>query len=418
MCTKKWLPAASEFGNYHYYQFENLGDDDEETEFISDDFPTDPKASYQPVYFSLRPLENLTLVETVTSLAPLMDCKVATATGETSPQIYTACGNGARSTFRMLKHGVEVNELVASELPGTPAAVWTTRVANTDAYDAYIILSFLHNTMVLSVGETVTQVTDSGFLTTVATLAVQQVGNNSLIQVYSKGIRHIQSGHITEWPVPQHRTIVVAATNERQVAVALSSGEVVYFELDEDGSLVVFDERKEIGSVTSLGLGPVPEGRLRSSFLAVGCDDCTVRILSLEPDSTLESKSVQALTAAPSSFCILYMEDSSSGGSTLYLHIGLNSGVYLRTVLDEVTGDLSDTRLRFLGPKPVKLSPVILRGQKCVLALSTTSWIAHVDPIMGGFLVTPLSYHELEWAWNFTSKQCEEGIVGIHMNNL
>ncbi|KAG8409878.1 pre-mRNA-splicing factor rse1 [Metarhizium acridum] len=252
--------------------------------------------------------------------------------------------------------------------------------------------------MVLSVGETVTQVTDSGFITTVATLAVQQIGKNSLFQVYSKGIRHIQSGQFTEWPVPQHRTIVAAATNERQVAIALSSGEIVYFEVDEDGSLAEFDERKEIGSVTSLGLGPVPEGRLRSPFLAVGCDDCTVRILSLEPESTLEN--------------------SSSGGSTLYLHVGLNSGVYLRTVLDEVTGDLSDTRLRFLGPKPIKLFPVALHNQRCILALSTTSWIAHIDPIMGGFLVTPLSYHELEWAWNFTSEQCEEGIVGIHKDHL
>ncbi|EFY91989.1 Pre-mRNA-splicing factor rse-1 [Metarhizium acridum CQMa 102] len=322
ICIMKsgFLFTAGEFGNYQFYQFEKLGDDDDETEFTSDDFPTDYQASYHPVYFHPRPLENLTLVESVSSMAPLMDCKILTQAGEDISQIYAACGNGARSTLRILRHGLEVNELVASELPGTPSAVWTTKLTQSDDYDAYIILTFLHDTMVLSVGETVTQVTDSGFITTVATLAVQQIGKNSLFQVYSKGIRHIQSGQFTEWPVPQHRTIVAAATNERQVAIALSSGEIVYFEVDEDGSLAEFDERKEIGSVTSLGLGPVPEGRLRSPFLAVGCDDCTVRILSLEPESTLEKSENNTLD--PSLCAQLLADTNVTNGDAKHLPPG------------------------------------------------------------------------------------------------
>ncbi len=100
----------------------------------------------------------------------------------------------------------------------------------------------------------------------------------------------------------------------------------------------------------------------------MGCDDCTVRILSLDPDSTLESKSVQALTAAPSSLSIMAMEDTT-GGSRSFLHIGLHSGVYLRTVLDEITGELTDTRQKFLGPKPVRLFQVAVQEQPCVLAL-------------------------------------------------
>jgi splicing factor 3B subunit 3 len=160
--------------------------------------------------------------------------------------------------------------------------------------------------MVLSIGETVTHVTDSGFLTSVETLAVQQIGDDSLIQVHHKGVRQIRNKLVNEWMAPQHRSIVAAATNERQVAVALSSGEIVYFETDSDGSLAEYDEKKEMtGTIICLSLSRVLEGCLRSSFLAVGCDDCTVRILSLDPDSTLESKSVQALTAAPSALCIM-----------------------------------------------------------------------------------------------------------------
>lgn len=319
----------------------------------------------------------------------------------------------------MLKHGLEVNEVVASELPETPLAVWTTKITREDEYDAYIVLTFPHDTMVLSIGETVEQVNDSGFLTSVATLAVQQIGDDGLVQVHPRGIRHIRKGVVNEWKAPQHRSIVAAATNERQVAVALSSGEVVYFEVDSDGSLAEYDERKEMsGTVTCLSLGRVLEGHLRSSFLAVGCDDSTVRILSLDPESTLESKSVQALTAAPSTLCIMAMEDSSSGGSTLYLHIGLHSGVYLRTVLDEITGELTDTRQKFLGLKAVRLFQITVQRRPCVLALSSKPWMGYSNPITKDFMMTPLSYKHLECGWNFSSMHCEEGIVGIHANYL
>jgi len=414
-----FLFVASEFGNHHFYQFEKLGDDDEELEFSSDDFPTDPHASFSPVYFYPRPAENLSLVESVSSMNPLIDTKVANLTEDDAPQIFSICGNGARSTFKTLKHGLEVNEIVASELPGIPSAVWTTKLTREDQYDAYIILSFSNGTLVLSIGETVEEVTDTGFLSSVPTLAVQQLGDNGLIQVHPRGIRHIVNGRVNEWSAPQHRTIVAASTNERQVAIALSSGEIVYFEMDTDGSLAEYDEKKEMfGTVTCLSLGQVPEGRLRSSYLAVGCDDCTVRVLSLDPDSTLESKSVQALTAAPSALCIMSMDDSASGGSTPYLHIGLHSGVYLRTVLDEITGELTDTRQKFLGPKPVRLFQVSVQGHSCVLGLSSRTWLGYSDPITKGFMMTPLDYSDLEWGWNFSSEQCEEGMVGIQGQNL
>jgi splicing factor 3B subunit 3 len=415
-----FLYVASESGNHNFYQFEKLGDDDEETEFTSDDFSADPSVPYDPVFFRPRPAENLNLMESLNSLNPLTDSKLANLTGDDAPQIYTVGGTGARSSFRTLKHGLEVSEIVESELRTVPSAVWTTKLTRGDDYDAYIVLSFANGTLVLSIGEVVEEVSDTGFLSTAPTLAVQQLGEDSLIQVHPRGIRHLMADRrVNEWPAPQHRSIVAAATNERQVAVALSSGEIVYFEMDADGSLAEYDERRQMsGTVTCLSLGEVPEGRMRSSFLAVGCDDSTVRILSLDPDSTLENKSVQALTSAPSALNIIAMADSSSGGTTLYLHIGLYSGVYLRTVLDEVTGELSDTRTRFLGAKPVKLSQVSVKGQTAVLALSSRPWLGYSDIQTKSFMLTPLDCASIEWGWNFSSEQCEEGMIGIQGKNL
>jgi len=64
---------------------------------------------------------------------------------------------------------------------------------------------------------------------------------------------------------------------------------------------------------------------------------------------------MQALPASPESLCIVEMgqpsPDSTMGADPvsvggLFLNIGLQNGVLLRTAVDNVTGDLSDTRTR------------------------------------------------------------------------
>jgi splicing factor 3B subunit 3 len=83
------------------------------------------------------------------------------------------------------------------------------------------------------------------------------------------GIRHIkQDRRVSEWRTPIGTTVVKACCNQRQVAVALSSSEVVYFELDNAGNLNEYQEHQEMSSkVCSIALSPVPRGRQRSLFL-------------------------------------------------------------------------------------------------------------------------------------------------------
>jgi splicing factor 3B subunit 3 len=105
--------------------------------------------------------------------------------------------------------------------------------------------------------------------------------------------------------------------------------------------------------ISCIDCGEIEESRSRSRFLAVGTEDKTVKLLSLDPDSCLERISVQALPDKPSSVCLISMVNG-----TLYLHIGLENGVQLRSTVDSVTGMLSDSRAKFLGVKPVGLSRV------------------------------------------------------------
>jgi splicing factor 3B subunit 3 len=402
------------------YQFQKLGDDDDEVEFSSTDYPSlgmaQPGQPLPRAHFAPRALDNLMPADELPSLCPVVDAAVANVLPNAdTPQIFTACGRGARSTLRVLRHGLDVEETVSSDLPGIPNAVWTTKLREDAAHDAYIILSFVNGTLVLSIGETIEEVQDTGFLSSAPTLAVQQIGADALLQVHPHGIRHVLADRrVNEWRAPAGLTIVAATTNRRQVVVALSSAELVYFELDLEGQLNEYQDRKAMGStVRALSVGAVPEGAQRTPFLAVGCEDQTVRIVSLDPESTLDTISLQALTAPPSALCIADMLDASVNKShpTTFVNIGLTNGVLLRTVLDPLTGQLTDTRTRFLGTRPVRLVRVNVQGEPAMVALSSRSWLNYTHQNMMRF--TPLIFENLDYAWSFSAELCPEGLIGI-----
>ncbi|CAG4964699.1 unnamed protein product [Parnassius apollo] len=99
-------------------------------------------------------------------------------------------------------------------------------------------LARVYTTLVLSIGETVEEVTDFGFLGTTPTLSCHALGNGALVQVYPDGIRHIRANkRVNEWKAPGKKSIVKCAVNQRQVMIALTGGELVYFEMDPTGQL-------------------------------------------------------------------------------------------------------------------------------------------------------------------------------------
>lgn len=413
-----FLFLASEFGNHYLYQIARLAENDDEPEFSSS-MPLDEGETF---FFTPRELRNLILVDEVDSLSPAMAFQVADLANEDTPQLVMACGRGARSTARILRHGLEVTEMAVSELPGSPTAVWTAKKRSDDEYDSYIIVSFANVTLVLSIGETVEEVTDSGFLGTTCTLACAQIGEDALVQIYPEGIRHIRADkRVNEWRTPAKRQIVQCAVNQRQVVIALTGGEIVYFEMDTTGQLNEYTDRKDMnGNVICMALNSIPPGDLRARFLAIGLDDNTVRIVSLDPQDCLTPLSMQALPSTPESLCLVEMSGlggtRKDAGGKLYLNVGLSNGVLLRTVLDHVSGDLSDTRTRYLGTRPVRLFCIKIQGCEAVLAISSRCWLLY--HLQSRFHLTPLSYEALEYASGFTSEQCPEGTVAIAGNTL
>jgi splicing factor 3B subunit 3 len=256
---------------------------------------------------------------------------------------------------------------------------------------------------------------DSGFLGSTTTLHVSLFGDDSLIQIHPSGIRHIRADkRIQEWQPPEAKKIILTAVNKRQVVVTLSGGELIYFELDSAGRLVEIDQLAAGVEIVSVGLGPVPDGAQRSRFLAVADIDNKVKIYSLNPNDCMTNLSMQLLPSRVSDMTIIDMV--SFGGTSIYLNMGTAKGVLFRATIDKTSGQLSDTRARFLGLKPIKLFSVRVNGSNAILALSSRSWLCYNH--QGRYTITPLSYMSLEYASSFCSEQCPEGIVSITADTL
>ncbi|KAF2683621.1 hypothetical protein K458DRAFT_367888 [Lentithecium fluviatile CBS 122367] len=426
--------AACESGDRTLYELESLGDETDDPIFESSQFPVDPLTPYDPPFFRPRPLSNLTPVESMPSLNPIMDMVVANPTLEDAPQVYTVNGSGSRSTFRTTRNALEVLDLIESPLPQNASHVWTTKLTAEDETDTLIVLCLHSRTLVLKIGDEVEEASNTGFMLETNTLGVQQFGHDCVIQIHPRGIRHIQSisfpdesqpaavhVEVTDWEPPAHRTIVACATNNRQVAIALSSGQILYFECDNDGSLAMAEEEIAVEvTVNCLAIPEVPEGSVRAFFMAVGCSDHTVRIYNLSPDmdgNILRSISVQGLSAQPSDLTINTMSDKSPRGYSQYLHIGLHSGVYIRSVLEEMTGEIGDTRRRYLGPGAISFAPVNAAGEPAVLAMGSRPWLAYTHPRTSVLQLTPINYTPFKSAWNFEGAQFK-GIICVNGNEL
>ena len=164
---------------------------------------------------------------------PLIKLHAADLRGEGSPQLYALCGRGSRAQLKVLQHGLSVSLLSQNTLPYAPRGLWTLRDEHSGC-DKFMVISFNNATIVLSVGDAVEQVNDTGFKADEATLLAGVLDGGSYLQVCPGGFRQIfEDGHTKVWDPPSRRSIVCAAMNSRQVVVALSNGEVVYFELDE-----------------------------------------------------------------------------------------------------------------------------------------------------------------------------------------
>ncbi|KAI3654555.1 hypothetical protein MP228_000609 [Amoeboaphelidium protococcarum] len=334
-------------------------------------------------------MKNAAFITKLDSIAPVIAAKVISLDySGIQNGIAVLSGSDSRSSLKLLRNGCKMEINVTFPLQGTPTNVWSLKKAVDDEYDQYMVISFQNATLVLEVvGDSVEQVAegDVGILSSLPSLNVVQLGRDGILQVLPFGMRHIKRKadgqlKIVTWNCPGGTSIVLSACNNRQIDLVLNDGRMIYFELDESDSIAEYEDHLRLDqNICSLGISKLSPDIQKVDYLVVGCADCSIRVLSLKEDDCLQTVGMQLLNAVPVSILINESVSEMANYETIttYLSIGLDNGVMFRSVMDPVNGTISDTRSRYLGPSPVKLSTVYVEGQSAIIASSTQTWISY-----------------------------------------
>jgi splicing factor 3B subunit 3 len=124
----------------------------------------------------------------------MTDLKIADLKDDGNPQIYTlnSAGSG-KSYLRIIKQGLRVKQLNAIKYI-QPLDIWCIKTLQEDDFDKMIIMSFPTKTIVLTTtANGYSQTKDTGIDELTMSLHVGRLEDNSLVQVFPAGFRHIKT---------------------------------------------------------------------------------------------------------------------------------------------------------------------------------------------------------------------------------
>ncbi|XP_052176753.1 uncharacterized protein LOC127791056 isoform X2 [Diospyros lotus] len=127
----------------------------------------------------------------IQNIAPILDMSVVDYHDEIHDQMFACSGMAPEGSLRIIRSGISVEKLLRTApiyqgITGT----WTVKMKFIDSYHSFLVLSFVEQTRVLSVGLSFTDVTDIvGFQPDVCTLACGLVSDGLLVQIYQNAIR-------------------------------------------------------------------------------------------------------------------------------------------------------------------------------------------------------------------------------------
>ncbi len=394
-----FLFAGAAASESKLYQFAAMGDEHNDVASHSDGGPAllVPRAG--------GALRNLVLREKLGGLAPVTSsvCADVRTQGQGAPQLWVGAGAGESGSLVELRRGLPVTVLASQALPGVAEVVWTLTRPAPASPATMLVLAFANATLTLGVnaqgGVAEMPESESQILAGMPSLHVAMLGSQGdVVQATPHVLRHVRGGgRVNIWNPPAKQRLVHATSSGAQVLVALSGGEIVYFELDPQAGVLLEMERLDCGAagVASLALGPCEHGA-RAKWAAYCDAEARLRVVSLHPQRLLQRAALQQLSAPAHSLAFVVLRRA------LYLCAGTRAGLLLRSQLDPVSGALADTRSRFLGLRPVRLAVVRLADGDGLLALGERAWLTFASGA-AGLTTAPLSCPPLQWASSFTS---------------
>ncbi|KAJ8754519.1 hypothetical protein K2173_005680 [Erythroxylum novogranatense] len=270
--------------------------------------------------------EILLYTSSIQNVGPILDISVVDYHDEKCDQMFACCGVAPEGSLRIIRSGISVERLLktAPIYQGITGA-WTVRMLINDLYHSFLVLSFVEETRVLSVGVSFTDVTDSvGFKPDVCTLACGLVDDGLLVQIYQSAVRvclPTKVAHIEGLPLsspvcaswfPNNLSISLGAVGHKFIVVSTSNPCILYvlgvrklsayhyqiFEIQHLRLLCelscisipqkYFEQRVySINSLNEEHAAALPIGVGMSNTFIIGTHKPSVEILSFVPDSGL-----------------------------------------------------------------------------------------------------------------------------------
>ncbi|XP_044965857.1 DNA damage-binding protein 1 isoform X2 [Hordeum vulgare subsp. vulgare] len=416
---------------------------------------------------------------TVQNVGPMLDLAIADYHGEKQDQLFSCCGMCPEGSLRVIRNGVNVEKLLRTEpIYQGITGLWTLRMKRTDTYHSFLVLAFVEETRILSVGLSFNDISDAvGFQPEVCTLACGLIADGLLVQIHSKGVKlclptsyaHPEGATLTspvcvDW-YPDV-TISVGAVGHDVVAVATSNPcclyilrvrplsslqyelyETQHVQLQYEVSCISIPEEDSRLRTPSSAIGgdfrerkgnnSVAEVNVRM-FAVIGTHKPSVEVISLEPDEAFRllstgSISVNNALGAPVSGCIpenvrvvaserFYILAGLRNGMLLRFESGTSKDQYLpgsfykESFAPSLNTLLQLVAIRHIGITPVGLVPLRDSANSDIIVLSDRSWLLHAS--RHSLAYSSISFLPASHVIPVSSVDCPSGLLFVAENCL
>ncbi|PIA53914.1 hypothetical protein AQUCO_00900466v1 [Aquilegia coerulea] len=264
----------------------------------------------------------------IENIAPILDMSVVDYHDEKQDQMFACCGMAPEGSLRIIRSGISVEKLLRTApiyqgITGT----WTTKMKVVDSYHSFLVLSFVEETRVLSVGLSFSDVTEAvGFQTDTCTLACGLVCDGLLVQIHKNAVRlclpttaahpegiPLTAPICTSW-FPDNVSISLGAVGHNVIIVATSNPcflyilgarslsayhyelyEMQHVRLQNEVSCISIpqrssDFRSSMSFINVSGGGPgasLPAGVDIDNIFVIGTHKPSVEVLSFSPEKGL-----------------------------------------------------------------------------------------------------------------------------------
>lgn len=181
--------------------------------------------------------EKLAYRNSIQNIAPIFDFSIIDCHDEKHGQLFACCGVAPQGSLRLIRNGISVDKLL--ETPPVyqgVTGIWTVKMKVLDIYHSFLVISFVEETRVLSVGLSFNDISDSiGFLPNVCTLGCGLIGDGLLVQIHQGAVTlclPTKGAHSDGIPLPnpisnswqpENTTISLGSVGQNMVVVATSS---------------------------------------------------------------------------------------------------------------------------------------------------------------------------------------------------